>query len=95
MPSMIICIISSNLDSIPDGHEREADKEAEGASDRGDLVKKGVLDIEGDLGDDVGVKEEVQRHPPPLVIWLANEAEEEVRHLAVVPKKWKGNDDIS
>ena len=36
---MIICIISSNLDSIPDGHEREADKEAEGASyvcDQGD-----------------------------------------------------------
>ena len=33
MSHMIICIISSNLDSIPDGHEREADKEAEGASD--------------------------------------------------------------
>ena len=30
---MIIRSISSNLDSIPDGHEREADKEAEGASD--------------------------------------------------------------
>ena len=33
MSHMIICIISSNLDSIPDGHEREADKEAKGASD--------------------------------------------------------------
>ena len=54
-----------------------------------------MLDIEGDLGYDVSVKEEVQGHPPPLVIWLANEAEEEVRHLAVVPKKWKGNDDMS
>ena len=80
---------------IPNRDEGEANEEAEGASDGGDLVKKGVLDIEGDLGYDVSVKEEVQGHPPPLVIWLANEAEEEVRHLAVVPKKWKGNDDIS
>ena len=48
-----------------------------------------MLDIEGDLGNDVGVKEEVQGHPPSLVIWLPKEAEEEVRHLAVVPLKWK------
>ena len=45
-----------------------------------------MLDVECDLGDDVGVKEEIQRHPPRLVIWLTDQAEEEVRHLTVVPE---------
>ena len=40
MSHMIIFIISSNLDSIPDGHEREADKEAKGTAEVGDQGEK-------------------------------------------------------
>ena len=52
------------------------------------LVEHSVLHIEIDLGDDVSVK--IKHKRPHLSSlrhrrWFSDEAEEEVRHLAVVP----------